>query len=82
MVFKESDKQQLLQSSYYYRKNPKYSDTPKICCNHPKIRTRWLYQRVMHPKDAARIAKSVDPDQTAPLDLGLHCLPRPICPKT
>ena len=30
-------------------------------------------------------AKSEDPDQTAPLeqsDLGLHCLPRPICPKT
>ena len=34
----------------------------------------------MHPKDA----NSVDPDQTAPLgaDLGLHCLPRPVCPKT
>ena len=29
----------------------------------------------MHPKDAARIANTVDPDQTAPL--GLHCLPRP-----
>ena len=30
------------------------------------------------------IANSEDPDQTAPLqsDLGLHCLPRPICPKT
>ena len=44
----------------------------------------------MHPKDAEGIANSVDPDQTAPLgavleeqsDLGLHCLPRPICPKT
>ena len=32
----------------------------------------------MHPKDADRIANSVDPDQTAPVeqsDLGLHCLP-------
>ena len=32
------------------------------------------------------IANSADPDQTAPLweqsDLGLHCLPIPICPKT
>ena len=35
----------------------------------------------MHPKDAAGIANSVDPDQEQS-DLGLHCLPRPICPKT
>ena len=47
-------------------------------------------------QDAADIANSVDPDQTAPRgavdpdqtapleqsDLGLHCLPRPVCPKT
>ena len=46
-----------------YRKNPKYSDTKNICCNHPKIWTRWLYQRVMHAKDAAGIANSVDSDQ-------------------
>ena len=43
------------------------SDAQKICYNHPKIWARWLYQRVMHPKDAAGIANSVDPDQTAPL---------------
>ena len=38
----------------------------------------------MCPKEAEGIANSVDPNQTAPLqsDLGLHCLPRPICPKT
>ena len=42
----------------------------------------------MYPKDAAGITNSVDPDQIGPLgaeeqsDLGLHCLPRPICPKT
>ena len=43
----------------------------------------WLYHRVTSPKDAEGIANSVDPDQTAPLgaDLGLHCLPRPVCPK-
>ena len=31
------------------------------------------------------MANGVDPDQTAPLgavDLSLHCLTRPICPKT
>ena len=61
--------------------NPKHSDTQKLCCNHPKIRTRWLFHRVLHPKAAYGIANSEDPDQTAP-DLGLHCLPSPICPKT
>ena len=34
--------------------------TQNICCNHPKIWTRRLYQRVRHPKDAAGIANSVD----------------------
>ena len=53
--------------SFIYRKNSKNSDTRKICSNHPKIRTRWLYRRVMLPKDADGIANSVDPDQTAPL---------------
>ena len=62
------------------RKFPKYSDKQKIYCNHPKSLTRWRFLRVMHPKDAEGTANSVDPDQTAPL--GLHCLPRPVCPKT
>ena len=47
-----------------YRKFPKYSDTQKICCNHFKIWTMWLYYRVMSPNDADRMANSVDPDQT------------------
>ena len=38
----------------------------KICCNLSKIRTRWLYHRIMCPKGTDRIANSVDPDQTAP----------------
>ena len=42
-----------------YRKFPKYSDTQKICCNHPKSLTRWHFLRVMHPKDAEGIANSV-----------------------
>ena len=33
----------------------------------------------MHPKDAEGIANSVDPEQP---DLGLHSLPRTVCPKT
>ena len=61
-----------------YRKNPKNWDTWKICCNHPKIWTRWLYCRVLHPKDADGIANSVDPDQTA-LFAQTYL---PICPKT
>ena len=63
-----------------YRKFPKYSDTQKICRNHSKIWTMWLYHRVMSPNDADRMANSADPDQTAPLDL--HYLLRPNCPKT
>ena len=50
-----------------YRKFPTYSDTKNICCNHSKIWTMWLYHRVMSPNDAAGMANSVDPDQTAPL---------------
>ena len=45
----------------------------------------------MSPNDADGMANSVGPDQTVPpdqtapeeqSDLGLHCLPRHICPKT
>ena len=50
-----------------YRKFPKYSDTPKMCCNHCKIWSIRLYFRVMSPNDADGKANSVDPDQTAPL---------------
>ena len=50
-----------------YRKFPNYLDTQKICCNHSKIWTMWLYHRVMSPNDADGMANSVDPDQTAPV---------------
>ena len=71
-----------------YCKVPKFSDARKLCCNLPKIQTKRPNHREFHQKDANRIANSEDPDQTAPRileeqsDLGLHCLPRPICPKT
>ena len=67
-------------ANMYYRKNTKNSDISKICCNHPKIWTTRLYHRVMLLKDADGIANSVDPEEQS--DLGLHYLPRPICPKT
>ena len=51
------------------------------CCNHSKIWTVWLYHRVMSPNNADGMANSVDPDLEQS-DLGLHCLPRHICPKT
>ena len=43
-----------------------------------------LNHSVMHPNGEDRMANSVDPDQTVEeqSDLGLHCLPRPIRPKT
>ena len=50
-----------------YCKIPKNSDAGKHCCNHPKIRTKWLYQRVMYPNDADGMANGVDSDQTAPV---------------
>ena len=50
-------------------------DTRKICCNHPQIWTRRLCHKIMCPKGADRMANSIDPD------LGLHYLPRPVCPK-
>ena len=46
-----------------YHKFPEYSDTQKICFNHSKIWTMWLYHRVMSPNDADRMANSVDPDR-------------------
>ena len=52
---------------FYYRNDPKFSDTQKIFCYHSKILTMWLCRRVMCPNDADGMANSVDPDQTAPL---------------
>ena len=49
-----------------YRKVPKFSDATKLCCNLPKIQTKMPNLRVFRQKDANGIAKSVDPDQTAP----------------
>ena len=61
-----------------YVKILKFSDTRKICCNLPKIQTKRPNLRVFCQKDANGIANSEHPVQT----VGLHCLPRPVCPKT
>ena len=66
-----------------YRKVPKFSDARKHYCNLPKIQEKRPNLRIFCQKDANGIANSSeDPDQTEQSDLGLHCLPRPICPKT
>ena len=39
-----------------------------------------ITHRVMHSKDADGMANRLDADQQS--DLGLHCLSRPVCPKT
>ena len=66
----------------HYCKVPKFSDARNFCCNLTKIQTKRQNLMVLHQKDANGIANSGDPDQTAPLGAGLHCLPSPICPKT
>ena len=59
-----------------YRKIPNFLDARKHYYNLPKIQTKTPNLREFHKKGANGIANSEDPD------LGLHCLPRPICPKT
>ena len=41
----------------------------------------YMVSRFNCPKDADGMANSVDPDHEQS-DLGLHCFPRPVCPKT
>ena len=45
-------------------KHQKSSDTWKLAVI--MILTMWFYHCVMHPKEAVRIANSVDPDQISP----------------
>ena len=62
-----------------YHKVPKIKDVKKLCSNLSKIQTKRPNLMDLPQKDANGIANSEDPEQS---DLGLHCLPRPICPKT
>ena len=41
---------------------------------------RTWHKQVFSLQDADGMANSLDADQQS--DLGLHCLPRPVCPKT
>ena len=64
-----------------YGKVPKFSDARKVRCNLLKIQIKRPNFWVFCQKDANGIANSEDSDQPQS-DLGLHCLPRHICPKT
>ena len=67
-----------------YRRVPKFSDARNFAVIHPKFK-QTPNPMVFCQKHANGIANSEDPDQTAPeeqSDLGLHCLPSPICRKT
>ena len=72
-----------------YSKVPKFWDSKNLCCNLPTIQTKRPNLKVnneyninieiikvFHQKDANGIANSGDPD------LGLHCSPISVCPKT
>ena len=63
-----------------YRKVPKFSDSRQLCCNLSKIKEKRPNIWVFRQKDANGIENSEDPVEQS--DLGLHCLPRLICPKT
>ena len=60
-------------------KNLKNFRHPRKLYNYPKFGTVQFYT-VVCPKDADRMANSVDLDQEQ-LDLGVNCLPRSVCLK-
>ena len=59
--------------------------TPKFWCNSPKIQTKRPNLKVFHLKmqmvlqTVKTLIRLLLEEQS---DQGLHCLPRPICPKT
>ena len=63
-----------------FRKFPNFRTPEIFAVNYLKFKQRQNF-RVLHQKDANGIANSEDPDEEQS-DLGLHCLPRPICLKT
>ena len=42
---------------------------------HSNFKTKRFYHGMLPPNDANGIANSEDPDQAAPRDLGMYCLP-------
>ena len=55
-------------------------DAKNLCCNPPKIQRDQTLGYFIKMMQINGVANSEDPDQTRS-DLGLHCLPRLICPK-
>ena len=54
----------------------------RIAVIYLKFKQNSTNLRVFCQNHVNGIANSEDIDQTAQSDLGLHCLPRPFCPKT
>ena len=65
LITRASNHPAQLQSNYC--KVPNFSDARKLRCNLHKIQTNRPNLSVFHQKDTNGIAKSEDPDQTAPL---------------
>ena len=63
-----------------YRKDQKFSYI-NFAVIHLNIQTKRPNLKVFCQKHAIGIAKNEDPEKEQS-DLGLHCLPRPACPKT
>ena len=50
-----------------YRKDPKFSDARKFCCNLSKVQIKKSFDRKNCAQSADGMTNSVDSDQTAPL---------------
>ena len=67
-----------------YRKNPKRSDIWSICCNNLKFEKdgftiEWRTKKMRTDWETMQTQiRSLLQEQS---DLGLHCLPRDVCPK-
>ena len=66
----------------------KFLNTGNACCNHLKIYTKQFFHKKIVSKSVDGMANSADPVQSAPrllflqTDLGLNCLPWPVCSKS
>ena len=68
-----------------YRRLPKFLDARNLCYNLPKTQEKRTNLWVFRQKDAngtANIETLIRLLLEEQSDLGLHCLPRPICLKT
>ena len=67
-----------------FRKVPKFADAKTLCCNLPKVQRgqtlRYFDEKMqMEWQTVKTLIRRLLEEQS---DLGLHCLPKPVCPKT